>query len=183
MAAQQPDRGPLRTEIDFREILATSQDAEATQFRNSTDRPELDPKVPESGQWIGSCCPVRIGRSGWTGLLFAAVASLGGLFCALHFFDYQEYVRPGTHRSREFLYPRPLIASGETVSNGVARGSLLLAASRGKSLGRGASSPGPEPDSGPSSGIGPGVGQGAGNNPNSPSPPINPNPASPLSGD
>ena len=49
----------------------------------------------------------RLGGPGWVNLLFVTVTFLGGLFCALYFFNSVESLRAAAARAREFIYPRP----------------------------------------------------------------------------
>lgn len=46
-------------------------------------------------------------HSTWTNIVFVAIASLGGLFCAFYFFNGTEVVRLAAAWPGELLYPRP----------------------------------------------------------------------------
>ncbi len=49
----------------------------------------------------------HMGYSEWTNIVFATIATLGGLFCAFYFFGANEVLRTATAWPREYLYPRP----------------------------------------------------------------------------
>jgi hypothetical protein len=50
---------------------------------------------------------VRLGRAGWANIIFAAVTSIGGLFCAFYFFNGNELWRAAAAWPGELLYRRP----------------------------------------------------------------------------
>src|ERR1700693_2801854 len=51
---------------------------------------------------------VRLSRSTWTNIFFAAIASVGGLVCGFYFFNGTDLLRAAAAWPNEFLYPRPL---------------------------------------------------------------------------
>lgn len=58
----------------------------------------------------GRLFAIHLSQSEWTNIAFVVVTFLGGLFCALYFFNGTEFFRAANAWHREFLYPRPRAA-------------------------------------------------------------------------
>lgn len=102
-----PDSAVSMPHLDFRQALASPSDnaplvvdyaAAASNFEASV--------VRKQKRTLTSRLP-RLYRSDRTSILFAILLFVGGLFCALYFFNGAEILRAAAAWSREFLYPRP----------------------------------------------------------------------------
>ena len=110
---------------------ATSSPSEETA---ETRRAEL------SLESVGHGAPVRfhrahMGYAEWTNIVFATIASLGGLFCAFYFFGATEVLRTATSWPREYLYPRPESSAEDSERSRLAASLGLPTPNDGKAIG------------------------------------------------
>src|SRR5260370_24991514 len=126
MSPQEPHFVPQKTEINFREILATTEESEYSSPASvALDQQEVARRPRAQCNSLATYYrAVRIGRSGWTNIIFATITSVGGLFCTFHFFDSPDHSRRGSLSSREVLYPRPLTGSEKANSPSFPRASF-----------------------------------------------------------
>src|SRR5438270_6824013 len=112
-----PDQLAIKSmpSLDFREALSTPEErvfspaAIPVAVAASFTIPDSAP--PSVGRLI-----VRLSRSGWTNIVFVAIASVGGLVCGFYFFNGMELVRAAADWPAEFLYPRPIVANANAKS-------------------------------------------------------------------
>jgi hypothetical protein len=125
MSPQQPHFVPKKTEINFREILATTEESEYPSPASvALDQQEVARRRSAQCSSLATYYrAVRIGWSGWTNIIFATITSVGALFCTFHFFDSPDHFRRGSLSSREVLYPRPLTGSEKASSPAFAEAS------------------------------------------------------------
>lgn len=118
MSTQQPHFVPQKTEINFREILATTEEnVYPSPASVALDQQEVARRPSAQCSSLAMYYrAVRIGWSGWTNIIFATITSVGALFCTFHFFDSPDHFRRGSLSSREVLYPRPLTGSEKASS-------------------------------------------------------------------
>jgi hypothetical protein len=92
-------------QLDFRDALSTPEE-------KSVCAPSLltpGSSALSTKNYIGLFAnAVGFSRSTWANIVFVAIASLGGLFCAFYFFNGAEVVRAAAAWPAEFLYPRPI---------------------------------------------------------------------------
>jgi hypothetical protein len=71
------------------------------------DQSELGHKPVERNGLVRLVTAVHLSQSEWTNIAFVVVTFLGGLFCALYFFNGTEFSRSAAAWPRKFPYPRP----------------------------------------------------------------------------
>jgi len=101
MSDQPPDRSRI-TEIDIGEIIAgpepeSAKLSEESYLRNATAFPEKSLRRYDA----------RVGWSGWTNVIFAALTAIGTLFFALRGFEPQEDSQRIRLHPGEYIYPQP----------------------------------------------------------------------------
>jgi hypothetical protein len=112
----QPENSPKAIEIDIRDVLAGAEAHydEKSNFPNVGDQFDSAPSNAGVNHLLRSCEAIRIGRSGWANVIFAALTAIGGIFLTLSFFDSPDAVRRfGRPPEREFFYPRPNLEAAE----------------------------------------------------------------------
>ena len=107
--SDQPPHNPQTKEIDIRQILPVS-DTTETHAPPRVVGDDFKSGQPSFGrnELLRSYDAIRIGWSGWANVIFAALASILGVFCTLRFFDYPEAVRTRHARASEYFYGRPV---------------------------------------------------------------------------
>jgi hypothetical protein len=98
----------MESQLDFRQALSSLEE-------KGTPSAEAVPIVspgsltghPATNQSRGPAGRVRLSRSQMTNISFVTIACVGGLACALYFFNGTEFLRAAAAWGREFLYPRP----------------------------------------------------------------------------
>lgn len=103
----QPQQQRSVAEIDFREILAASETNTPVLSNSVIGGAESTQPYLSRDTLLRSYEATRIGRSGWANVIFAALMSIGGLFCTIRFFDVPDSVRVARLSEREYLYARP----------------------------------------------------------------------------
>jgi len=93
--------------LDFRQafLLPVEPAPTVVESEATLSHPEAD-TPPKQKRALATRLP-RLYRSDRTTILFAIFAFVGGLLCALYFFNGGEFLRAAAAWSREFLYPRP----------------------------------------------------------------------------
>jgi hypothetical protein len=71
------------------------------------DQSEFGHKPVERNGLVRLVTAVHLSQSEWTNIAFVVVTFLGGLFCALYFFNGTEFSRSAAAWPRKFPYPRP----------------------------------------------------------------------------
>jgi hypothetical protein len=117
---------PPMPQIDFVRALSNSNAASpsgqgGSQPESSTPPPNQENIVP-----ISKLRRIRLGRWGWTNIIFAATAILGGLFCTFYLFNGGERLRVVAAWPRDFLFPRALPAEDNTTDRARLAASLGL---------------------------------------------------------
>lgn len=72
-----------------------------------SDQAELGHEPAERNGLARLVTAVHLSQSEWTNIAFVVVTVLGGLFCALYFFNGTEFFHSAAAWHREYLYPRP----------------------------------------------------------------------------
>ena len=98
----------MESQLDFRQALSSPEEkptpsAEAGRIV----LPDSLTGHPATNQSRGPAGRVRLSRSQMTNISFVTIACVGGLACALYFFNGTEFLRAAAAWGREFLYPRP----------------------------------------------------------------------------
>ena len=101
----------MESQLDFRQALSSPEErvtpsAEAVPIVSPGSL--AGPRV--TNQSKDPAGRVRLSRSQMTNISFVTIACVGGLACALYFFNGAEFLRAAAAWGREFLYPRPSAA-------------------------------------------------------------------------
>jgi hypothetical protein len=149
MAAHPPERSRT-AEIDLHDIIpATEVEARSALEPASSDQGEFLPVASSGNKIFHTYDALRIGRSGWANVLFAALTVFGGILCTVHFFNSPELRRWALAHRGEDLYQRSAgVASGgsagdriRTYSSGAATGPGNASVSGGGSPGSNSQGP------------------------------------------
>jgi hypothetical protein len=98
-------------QIDLPQTFSTQKDNASPAVTGvQFDYSKLDHQPVERKGLVNRLVAIHLSQSEWTNIAFVVVTFVGGLFCALYFFNSTEFFRAANAWHREFLYPRPRAA-------------------------------------------------------------------------